>query len=89
MLVVCSLERILAKSAKAFYSLASNKYTMDLEDRFAAWVLCSRNSPRHTNHRLWPTEDDPNIVVLEHYFTWIRVHAGMRMTNEGVEDFGE
>ena len=67
MLVVCSLDRVLTKS-KAFYSLPSNKYTMDLEDRFAARVLCSRNSPRRTNHRLRPTEDDPNIVVLEHYF---------------------
>ena len=46
MLVVCSLERILAKSAKAFYSLASNKYTMDLEDRFAA---CSGGKVRFSS----------------------------------------
>jgi hypothetical protein len=32
--------------------------------------------------------DDPNIVLLEHYFTWIGVHPGVRKMNEGVEDFG-
>jgi len=70
-------------------NVESNKYTMDLEDRFAAWVLYSRNSPRYTRACDQQIGDDPNIVGLEHYFTWIRVHPGRRETNEGVENSGQ
>jgi len=70
-------------------NVESNKYTMDLEDRFAAWVLYSR-IPRDARVIACDQQigDDPNIVVLEHYFTWIRVQPGRRETNEGVENSG-